>query len=67
MAILDDQFAKNRSDTIKYQIHSEGLENCRFHVFAFCSNSSHQPNHFGMASHINLTGLHLLIILTEFD
>ena len=31
-------FLEHRSDTTLYKIHSEGLENCQFHVFAILCN-----------------------------
>ena len=37
-------FLEDRSDINLYQIHSEGIENCHFHVFAILSYDRCRPS-----------------------
>ena len=58
-------FLEDSSDTTLFQIYSESLGNYHFHVFAVLVIAA--VNHLGLPSHINLKGLYLQIIVTEFD
>ena len=60
-------FLEDRTDTM-YQIYSETLENCHFYAFAILVRAA--VGYLGLPSRINfinLKGLHLEIILVEFD
>ena len=58
-------FLENYSDIKLNQIHSESLENCRFHIFAifyFCNYYffvTAAVGHPGFPSRLNVKGLHL--------
>ena len=58
-------FLEDRPDTMLYHIHSESLEICHFHVLLFLVTIA--VGHLGLPSRINLKGLHLQVIPTEFD
>ena len=62
---IEIAFLENCSDTMLYQIHSESLENCHFHIFAILVAEA--VGHFGLLRCINLKGLHSQIILADFD
>ena len=68
-ATLDSQLSKieiavfeDRSDTMLYLIHSEGLENCHFHVvvFSFFYFSNYSPLPFWTVRSHKFKGLHLV-------
>ena len=62
---IERAFLENCSDTMLYKTQLESLQNCHFPIFLILVMAA--VSRLGLPIHINLKGLYLQTILTEFD